>query len=194
MKDTKDDPLSQKHAKSTVRHVFDGIEEEDNDLPRWWLNMFYISIVFSVLYMAYYHWPLGVGLSPEEEFEGHMNELSEQEQVIRAAGFDYNAVINDEAMVAAGKATYMEMCVPCHGEQGQGSVGPNLTDQFWIVEPTLASVEQVIAEGNLEKGMPAWGAIIGQDKMKQLVVFIRSLQSSTGVAGKQPQGTPGILP
>lgn len=192
--DTKDDQISQKHAKPAIRHVFDGIEEEDNDLPRWWLNMFYISIVFSVIYMAYYHWPLGIGLSPEEEFEIHMTALKEQEQDARAAGFDYTAVVDDAAMLEAGKTTYMEMCVPCHGEQGQGSVGPNLTDQFWIVEPTFAGVEQIITEGNLEKGMPAWGPIIGPDKVKQLVVFVRSLQSKAAAAGKEPQGIAGSLP
>lgn len=194
MPDNKKQNPGKSEEPKNIRHVFDGIEEEDNDLPRWWLNLFYVTIVFAVFYLAWFHWPIGKGSSPEEEFSKDFAKLEEAAAVAKAAGFDYNAVLEDEAFIAAGKETYSQMCVPCHGDHGQGSVGPNLTDDFWIIEPSLSAMEHIIANGNLEKGMPAWEPVVGPDKVKQLVVFVRSMRSQNVADGKEPQGNPGKLP
>lgn len=177
-----------------VRHVFDGIEEEDNDLPRWWLNMFYLTMIFAVGYMAWYHWPLGKGTSPEEEFAATTAILNETVAAAKAAGFDYTPVLQDKVFLAGGKETYSMMCIPCHGDHGQGGVGPNLTDDFWIIEPSLAGIENIVSNGNLEKGMPSWEPVVGPDKIKQLVVYVHSLRSLNVADGKEPQGEPGKLP
>jgi cytochrome c oxidase cbb3-type subunit 3 len=177
-----------------VRHVFDGIEEEDNDLPTWWLNLFYVCIVFGFGYMAWFHWPLGKGESPEQEFAAEMAVLNERVASAKAAGFDYRALVEDKQVLASGAETYASMCLPCHGDKGQGGVGPNLTDGFWIVPPTLADVEHIIANGKLDMGMPAWEPVVGPDKVKHLVIYVRSLQGTTVENGKEPQGTPGKLP
>jgi cytochrome c oxidase cbb3-type subunit 3 len=120
--------------------------------------------------------------------------LQEKAATAKAAGYDYAAALSDAKVLSEGRETYMQMCVPCHGERGGGSVGPNLADEFWIIEPTLAAVEEVIAAGNLEKGMPAWEPVVGVEKVRQLVVFVRSLQGTNPDKPKEPQGNPGKLP
>ena len=196
MSETHKDKDNQKdRGESIIRHVFDGIEEEDNDLPRWWLNMFYVTIVFSVFYMAWFHWPIGKGLSPEEIFAKQTQAISERRELARAEGngFDYQTLLGDPATIAEGKAAYDQVCIPCHGIHGEGSVGPNLTDDYWIIEPTLAAVEEIIATGNLEKGMPGWEPIIGLDRVRQIVAYIVSIQGSDPPNAREPQGEPGIL-
>ena len=187
-------PPASDSSNHKVRHVFDGIQEEDNDLPRWWLNMFYVCIVFSFGYMAWYHWPLGKGVSPEGEFAAEIAKLNENVAVAKTAGFDFAAVLDDQTFISGGKETFAQMCVPCHGDHGQGTIGPNLTDDFWLIDPTIAAVENIIANGNLEKGMPAWGQVVGPDKVRQLTVYVRSLRGLNVADGKASQGNPGKLP
>jgi cytochrome c oxidase cbb3-type subunit 3 len=196
---SKENQDSQKHqkkesGKAPVHHVFDEIEELDNDLPRWWLNMFYICIVFSVVYLAWYHWPIGKGASPEQEFDAAMKAGEVRMAAEKAKGFDYSSYLQDSAYIANGKAVYSEMCLACHGDRGQGGVGPNLTDDHWIIEPTLAALEGTIADGRLEHGMPAWGPVVGIDKVRQLVVYVYSIRNMNVEGGKEPQGHQGQWP
>lgn len=188
---------SERQSDKPRDHVFDGIFEYDNDLPRWWVVMFIVTIVFSVGYMAWYH----LGLFPSASLEAEYEEaLATSKAATAAAGagasaqpIDYKVAAGDVTSMTAAKEVYSTTCAPCHGVAGQGVVGPNLTDDFWIHGPTAAAVETVISRGVLEKGMPAWGEILGPDKVRLLVSYIVSLQGSNPAEPKAPQGDAGKL-
>lgn len=176
-------------------HVFDGIEEHDNDLPSWWVALFLITIVFSVGYMVWYHF----GIFPSQSLAEHYDEDLETTRAI-AATVQPSAPPPEAAgapagkeQIAAAREVFTTSCAPCHGANAQGVVGPNLTDDFWLNGATQADVERVITKGSLEKGMPAWGEILGAAKIRQLVGFIVSVQGSNPAGAKPAQGSPGKL-
>lgn len=177
-------------------HVFDGIFEYDNDLPGWWVAMFIIAIIFSVLYLGWYH----LGIFPSQSLEGEYRVARYEAAAAAAAALaaapppaDIGAVAGDKDAMAAAKETYVSTCSACHGLYGAGVIGPNLTDDFWLHGNTTAAVEVMINKGVAEKGMPGWGDALGPEKVRQLVAYIVSLQGSNPADPKAPQGEPGKL-
>lgn len=172
-------------------HVFDGIYEYDNDMPQWWIALFVITIVFSLGYMIYYHahTPKGQSLIAEYENALAMETARKKELNPETTGtFDWDDAAKDQALMARAKETWGSMCVACHLESGGGSVGPNLTDKYWIHGYTPEALEKVIRDGVITAGMPAWGPVIGDTKVRELVVFVRSLRNLNVAGGKAPQG------
>lgn len=98
-------------------------------------------------------------------------------------------------MVALGKQVYVQNCASCHGAAGQGLVGPNLRDGYWIHGAAFTDVLKVVDEGVAAKGMPAWGPILGGEKVKAAVVYIKTLEGKTEGASqaKGPECEPGVL-
>lgn len=167
-------------------HSYDGIQEYDNPLPRWWLILFYLSIIWAVIYIPWFYW--GPGLLPEEEYAAEMEAaggLTPKRVTFELAEV---AAAKNDAQVAAGKALYAKHCVACHTPAGGGSVGPNLTDEFWLHGGALNDIAGVIANGVPEKGMIAWKSQLGRGEMIALAVFIDSLQGSNPPNPKAPQG------
>jgi cytochrome c oxidase cbb3-type subunit III len=165
-----------------ILHVYDGIEEADNELPNWWLWTFYGAIVFSAFYWFAYHEFESVPL-PGQAYAVELQqraggEVSEELLVAMATNPD---------AVAAGQALYTTNCVVCHKERGEGNIGPNLTDAFWIHGGSPVDIHRTIAEGALQNGMPAWAGPLGAEKVQQLTAFVLSIRD-TEVAGKEPQG------
>lgn len=173
-------------------HEYDGIQEFDNPLPRWWVQMFYLTIVFSIGYYGYYEFGPGKGLS--ETFDAEMS----QAQVLRAqnapkepAGGDSAkllAAVKDPGQVTKGKAVYTSKCASCHGAQGQGSIGPNLTDDHWIHGGKAPEIAKTVAEGVAAKGMPPWGSVISADELVQVVAYVKSLRGTNPPNAKAPEG------
>ena len=97
------------------------------------------------------------------------------------------AMSKDGETVKRGEAIYKANCVPCHGDRGQGVIGPNLTDEYWIHGSKARELYQVIAGGVLDKGMPAWRPVLGGAKVKEALAFVLTLRD-TKVPGKPPQG------
>jgi len=170
-----------------IIHVYDGIEEADNQLPLWWLITFYGSIAFAVAYWFHY-----------QVFQTGMSSMEAYQAAVAANAPPPGAAMTDEALVAlsgdpsavaAGQATFAASCVACHAEQGQGNVGPNLTDAYWIHGGAPTDILQVITEGVGDKGMPAWGPILGPDSVQKVAAYVLSIRD-TNVAGKEPQGEP----
>ncbi len=165
-----------------ILHVYDGIEEADNKLPNWWLWTFYGAIVFSVFYWFAYHEFESVPL-PGQAYAVALQERSGGEVsealLVAMAG-------NPEA-VAAGQTLYATNCAVCHKEQGEGNIGPNLTDAFWIHGGSPIDIHRTISEGALQNGMPAWGGPLGAEKVQQLTAFVLSIRD-TNVSGKEAQG------
>src|SRR5690606_34102025 len=96
--------------------------------------------------------------------------------------------VDDPAMVSAGAATYKAVCAACHNDQGQGLIGPNLTDDYWMHGGTNEAIFTSISKGIPDKGMPPWEASLTAEQRAQLVAFIRSVRGVDAPNAKEPQG------
>ncbi len=172
-------------------HEYDGIRELDHPLPGWWLATFYFTIAFAVGYFAYYM--LGNGPGLVEEFNQDWTRVQIQ-QVANKKPFPddsaLEAVLKDPGSVKLGAVAFQEKCASCHAADGGGSIGPNLTDRFWINgDGSAASVAKLIAEGSLAKGMPAWAGVIPDQEIYHATAYLVSIQGTTPAKPKAPQGT-----
>jgi cytochrome c oxidase cbb3-type subunit 3 len=182
--------MSEKETDKLLESNYDGIEEYDNDLPNWWLYLFYITIIFSIGYTAYYHF--GPGQSPHELLAEQMAGLEtvrEQVQQAEPEALDLTTLVGDSERIALGKGVFVTKCAACHGASGEGMIGPNLTDGFAIHGGTLSDIQKVIENGVIEKGMLAWKGQLSSDEMIGVIAYVWSIQN-THVAGKAPQGDP----
>jgi cytochrome c oxidase cbb3-type subunit 3 len=180
-------------ASLLLDHDYDGIRELDNHLPPWWIGMFYGGIVFAVIYVLNYHiWKF----SPlqTEEYEIAMNEAAEAKALVQEnrpeSAFDENAVpmIDDETQIARGGTIYSGNCSVCHGPAGEGGVGPNLADDYWIHGGNMSSIFQTIKYGVPEKGMISWENSLKPLDMQQVSSFIISIQGTNPANAKAAQG------
>lgn len=174
-------------------HNYDGIQEYDNPMPRWWVNLFWATIVFSVFYCIYYM--LGFGPSHLDEYQQELSvasaktapsgdssaseEQSILEQLVKGA--------KSEATIASGKSIFGAKCMMCHGDKAQGLIGPNLTDEQWIHGGSLEEIFHIVNVGVAEKGMIPWEGQLSLEERIAVVAFIRSIQG-TNIPGKAPEG------
>jgi cytochrome c oxidase cbb3-type subunit 3 len=184
-----------------VHVVGDGILEEDNHLPNWWLATFFGAIIFSFFYWQYYH-VLEAGAHPGQEYaafkKDQMERLAAQKGLEQpATNAALTAMSTGPEAVAAGGQLFATNCLACHGAQGEGKIGPNLTDGYWIHGDEPAQIRASVAAGYPLKGMPAWEAPLGADKVNQLVAFVLTLKGKN-LPGKPPEnvapGTQGAAP
>ena len=175
-----------------MEHQFDGISELDNPTPAWFMWLFYGTIAFALIYMVYFH-VLDYGLMQEEEYEIEMVAAQAERKIFLASSannIDESSVkeSTDAATIDAGKAVYTANCVACHGDKGQGSVGPNLTDPYWIHGGTIKSIFKTIEYGVPEKGMISWEKMLTPKQISDVSNYILSLQGTNPSNGKAPQG------
>lgn len=178
-------------------HEIDGIRELDNDLPPWWLKLFYASIAFAAIYLLGYHvvelWNL-----PDAEYVQAMTDAGKGPDSIKkdvsGSGEDGSEpiVLSEEEKKAlalkAGKKAYMN-CISCHAADGGGGLGPNLTDKHWIHGGDKASIVKVIKEGVPGTAMISWQAVLRDDTtVEALADYILSFQGTTPAAPIPPQG------
>lgn len=184
-------PIEREHE-IISHHEFDGIRELDNSLPPWWVNMFILTVIWGGIYMFYYHWG-GNGPSSAEEYNMEVEAAIKQQRIALAG--QANAV--DESNVVAltessdlgeGELIYKNSCLVCHGAAGEGGVGPNLTDQYWIHGGGIKNVFKTIKYGVPEKGMVAWSSTLKPADMQKVASFILTMQGANPPNGKAPQG------
>lgn len=172
-------------------HAFDGIRELDNKLPPWWVGMFYVTIIIGVAYFGYYE-VLGLGDSSSVQYEKEMAQAEEAKKLRLAAlgsQIDENSVtLADAAGIEAGQAEFIGKCAACHLADGGGSVGPNLTDKYWLHGGDLKSIFKTIKYGVPAKGMIAWESQLTPVQIQNVASFILSLQGTTPATPKEPQG------
>ena len=173
-------------------HEYDGIREFDNPTPGWWNWLFFLSFVFSIAYFFHYH--IGTGQGVVAAYEAEMKEFRriEQERAIAEAKNmseeKLTAAMAQAPAVDAGRTTYGQLCASCHNKQGEGLIGPNLTDAFWLHgDGSLMAIRKVVATGVAAKGMPAWEKVLSPEDLTNVVVFVGTLRGKN-VKGKEPQG------
>ncbi len=173
-------------------HEYDGIQEYDNPMPRWWVLLFWATIIFVPVY---YFLPGDIGDGGKKEAM-YAKEIAAFEAAHpKAAGPTETAdelalIVADKSQIAAGKSLFAVNCVSCHRADGGGLIGPNLTDDFWIHGGTPLEIHTTIWTGVLAKGMPPWGKMLKPDQVNALTAYVVSLHSSYPANPKAPEGTP----
>jgi cytochrome c oxidase cbb3-type subunit III len=179
----------------------DGIQEYDNPLPNWFLSLFYGCVVFAMLYFAYYTgngWVLaragGVGQNLSLSGSEYLAEVHAEERLELASkpkeigGGELIEFLSNPASIEGGKSVFAANCLACHGAQGQGVVGPNLTDEYWLHGGNPEAILASVTHGYPDKGMPGWKPVLGEQKVRLVTAFVYSLRGAKVANGKAPQG------
>jgi cytochrome c oxidase cbb3-type subunit III len=176
-------------------HDYDGIKELDNHLPPWWSYLFYLTIIFAIVYVVVYHFTESLPLQ-EEEYEIEMAEAAAQSQIRmaqnEAAGTAFSEadleLLTDPDILASGSKVFAQQCIACHRADAGGSIGPNLTDDYWIHGGDIKSVFNIIKVGVLDKGMMSWEGVLSPTQIRDVANYIISLKGSNPPNPKAPQG------
>jgi len=176
-------------------HNYDGIQEYDNPMPKWWLYIFYASILFSGIYLLNVIPGVGVGKGRLASYESEM--AAARAKFAAAAPPPAAAPVTDEALLALaadpaqlalGKKVFVSTCASCHREDGGGIIGPNLTDEYWLHGGQPTQILATVMNGVLDKGMPAWGEVLPPEDLKRAVAYITTLHDTHPANPKPPQG------
>jgi cytochrome c oxidase cbb3-type subunit 3 len=173
-------------------HNYDGIKELDNNLPPWWIYGFYASIIFAAIYLLRYHVFNGASQIDELEAE-YVQAQKDIDEYKRTAKdlVDFNTVelLTSSDDLRAGKKIFDTNCVACHLTDGGGSIGPNLTDEYWILGGGIKNVFKTISEGGRNgKGMIAWKQMLKPAEMAQVSSYILQFQGTTPAKPKAAEG------
>ena len=179
-----------------VLHELDGIKEYDNPMPGWLMAIWWGSLLFSAAYLMFYALNFGEGT-----MEAEYRQETQQAVTSVQAYFDANPLVTPKpadllagaanaAVIDAGASRFARSCAACHGDQAQGLIGPNLTDDRWIHGGSVEQIFQTVAKGWPAKGMPPWGRALRPGELSALVSYIRSLQGSAPPNPRAPEGEP----
>ena len=173
-------------------HDYDGIKELDNSLPPWWVAMFYITIAFAVVYMTYYHFT-DAGAGSAEEYEMEMERAEKAVQAFRATQANLVdetnvTMLTDAAGLETGQNIFNANCAACHGMLGEGGVGPNMTDNYWIHGGDIKDIFKTVKYGVPEKGMISWKSQLSAADMHKVSSYILTLVGTNPPNAKEPQG------
>lgn len=167
----------------TTGHVYDGIEEYNNPLPRWWYWLFVGSIVYALGYIIYYgglgSFASTSGWSSTDQYELEMLDNKNTYDAIYAQYRDMTLaeVTQQPKALRMGQRLFSTNCAICHGSAGTGSFGfPNLTDADWLYGGTDQQIEASIKLGR-SGTMPAWGSVLGEQGIGQLSAYLLSLNN-----------------
>lgn len=173
-------------------HNYDGIKELDNELPPWWVYGFYATIIFAVVYMVKYHIFDADDQIIEYEMAMAQAEVDIAEYKKTAKNLvDVNTVefLSEPSDLAAGKAIFVGNCVACHKADGGGGIGPNLTDEYWILGGGIKNVFNTISEGGRDgKGMVAWKQDLKPLEMAQVSSYVLTFRGTTPAEPKEAEG------
>ncbi len=175
-------------------HNYDGIKEYDNPMPGRWVGIFWVCVAFAIFYIPAVHvfdWV--------DTYEEDLAQSQAELQLIRdnyaAANPTFTvdeasleAYVGQAAAIEAGATIYAANCAACHGQAGEGLIGPNLTDDYWIHGATNVAMFNVITDGVLEKGMTPWGGILSPEQRAETIAFLRSIHGTNPEGAKAPQG------
>lgn len=174
-------------------HNYDGIKELDNNLPPWWVYSFYATIIFGVIYMVRYH-----VLNADDQFVEYEVEYAEAQRAIEEYKknakdlVDVNTVelLTDASDLKAGQTIFEAKCAVCHKADGGGGIGPNLTDEYWILGGGIKNVFRTISEGGRAgKGMVPWSKEgLKPSEMAQVASYVLQFEGTTPAEPKATEG------
>jgi cytochrome c oxidase cbb3-type subunit III len=175
-------------ASILMDHEYDGIRELDNNLPPWWVWMFYATIIFGVIYIFNYH----IFGTSDLQIKAYDKEMAQAKKDVdaylskMAMNVDETnaTLLTDAKDIAAGKGIFETNCVICHNPKGEGNIGPNLTDKFWIYGNEVKVLFKTIKLGTAN-GMPEHASKLNPIQIQQAASFVLSLPYTQG---KEPQG------
>lgn len=213
--------------KLMIDHEYDGIRELDNDLPRWWVWLFYITIFWAALYLLYYH-VFSIGYLSSDEY---LREVDPNYVRVEPVGTKVLGVISeyhppvydpvrDQAALGqtkkkgaalmtverretdtvtyvafadaenldAGKQIFVARCVQCHGKFGEGNIGPNLTDDYWLHGAGISDIVKTVKYGVPAKGMISWRGELKPDEILKVASYVVTLHGTNPPNPKAPQG------
>ncbi len=216
-----------KYTDEIMDHEYDGIQEMDNNLPKWWLYLFIFTIGWGVLYMLYYHlFDIGylqadeyrqemdanyvrvsqsdlklLGIIPEYHSPFHnpfgdvtprslLTAVPKKIRVLMTAANDTVTYIatTDPASLADGKAIFLKDCAQCHGKLGEGGVGPNMADNYWLHGADISSIVRSVKYGYPAKGMISWLGTLKEEDIIKASSFIQTLRGTNPPNARAPQG------
>ncbi|MBU0940556.1 MAG: c-type cytochrome [Bacteroidetes bacterium] len=188
---TKTEPI-ENELDILLDHDYDGIKELDNNLPPWWVYLFYASIVFGVIYLVRF------------EVMGADNQEMELQKELAQAKIDVAeymktapdlmdektvTLLTEPADLAEGKTIFMTNCAACHRADGGGQIGPNLTDDNWILGGGIKNIFHTLVNGGRDgKGMISWKGTLKPKEMQKVASYVISLKGSNPVDPKAPDG------
>lgn len=173
-------------------HVYDGIVEQNNPMPSWWVALFILSCIFAFIYFI--HYESGSGPTLQQEYLVDFKNFKEQlEKKSPPASTDteetLKAYMNDESALHEGVLIYKSKCAMCHGEHLEGKIGPNLTDSFWMTgNGSRMAIVHTVTIGSPIKGMPPWQNILKPAEIKNVAAYIFSKLGSNPANPKAPEG------
>ncbi|NOX17396.1 MAG: c-type cytochrome [Chlorobi bacterium] len=177
--------------KILLEHDFDGIRELDNKIPPWFNAILWGTVVFAIVYMVNYH-IIGSGNVQEEEYAEEMRAAKMQRELLSESGALVSAetvtALTDPADLERGKKIFLKNCAACHGQNGEGLVGPNFTDEYWIHGGGIKNVFHTISEGVPAKGMISWKSQLSPGEIQTVGSYVLSLRGTSPPNQKGPEG------
>lgn len=201
MQTTNDKPLGEKHEQQEVDeltqikyfggHEFDGIKELDNPMPPWLKYIFYVTIIITATYLTRLVVFKDESIIQKKEYSNEMAAARAKTEDVAKAEETKAATapaMTREQTLAAGKVVFDKICYVCHGKFGEGLVGPNFTDDYWIHGGRPEDLKKVIVDGVLDKGMLSYKSQLSGKQIDQVIEYILSLQGTNPPNAKAPQG------
>lgn len=175
-----------------LNHNYDGIRELDNRMPPWLRYIFISTVVAAITYLLVFH-VYHIGKLPKEEYAAELQRAEEQKALmLQTAGSSVDEsnvkLLTDATSIAAGKSIFIGKCSPCHGQMGEGGVGPNLTDDYWLHGGAIADIFKTIKYGVPAKGMVSWTGILKPEEMENVASYVMTLHGTNPPNPKAPQG------
>jgi cytochrome c oxidase cbb3-type subunit 3 len=179
-------------AKILIEGEHDGIQELDNNLPTWWTYFFAGCVIFGVAYLVYYH-TFGIGALQTAEYEKEVaiaEALKAELLATKYAKVNENTVerLTDATALSSGKEIFASKCVSCHGQEGNGGVGPNLTDPEWLHGCDIKDIFKTVTYGVPQKGMISWSSQLNPIQIQEVASYIITLKGTNPANPKEPQG------
>lgn len=187
---TKSTPVEKEHE-ILMEHEYDGIRELDSRIPPWFHGLLWVTVVFSIVYMIRYH-VVGSGNVQAEEWLEEMRLAAEEREILVRSGAFLNeetvTFADDAATLNSGKEIYDKNCAACHGNAGEGLVGPNLTDDYWVHGGGIKNIFSVVKYGVPQKGMISWQTQLDPTQMQAVSSYIMTLHGTNPPNAKAPEG------